>query len=622
MKRIAYMLGALVTLWGCQSGGPAEDEETNMSTTQVPDPHTFAKPEEAVVKHLDWTATVNFEEKVIDGVARLTIERSPEAETLILDSKGLQISRVTIGSADAEEETEYSLGAEQPHMGQPLIINLKPTTTEVTVYYQTSPDAEALQWLAPVQTAGKEQPFLFTQSQAILARSWVPIQDSPGIRFTYSATVTVPQGLMALMSASNPTEISEDGTYAFTMAQPIPAYLLALSVGDVRFEAIGPRSGVYAEPSTLQAAAYEFAELEEMITAAENLYGPYRWDRYDLIVLPPSFPFGGMENPRLTFATPTILAGDRSLVSLVAHELAHSWSGNLVTNATWNDFWLNEGFTVYFEQRIMEAMEGRDYSEMLASLSQQDLKAEVAEMMEQHPEDTRLKLELEGRSPDDGVTTIAYDKGYFFLRWLEETAGREAFDKFVKTYFETHAFKTMTTEAFLQYMEENLVKANNLDLDSADWGAWVYGTGLPETLPAVSSDKFEMVDNVLDAYLAGGEIAPEGWSSHEWLRFVRQIPEDISLEQMAALDAQFGFSQTGNSEVLTAWLEQSIRHQYEPAYPALRNFLVHTGRRKFLVPLYRVMLETDQKAMADSIYAEARPNYHFVSTNTLDAMLK
>jgi leukotriene-A4 hydrolase len=432
---------------------------------------------------------------------------------------------------------------------------------------------------------------------------------------------------MALMSAGNPTEKNADGIYTFKMEQPIPAYLLALAVGDVEFRPVGDRAGVYAEPSVIEQAAYEFEDMETMIAAAENLYGPYAWERYDLIVLPPSFPFGGMENPRLTFATPTILAGDKSLTSLVAHELAHSWSGNLVTNATWNDFWVNEGFTVYFEQRIMEAIYGRDYSEMLASLSNQDLKEEIADMTKAGmAADTKLKLDLKGRNPDDGVTPIAYDKGYLFLRSQEELVGRELFDAFLKDYFSSNAFKGMTTEALIEQMDERLYKKNGLVMDREKVEEWIYQPGLPADAPQPSSDKFSLVEEQMNAFVGGkaaSELITEGWSSHEWLHFVRAIPSDLSLENMAALDAAFGFTKSGNSEVLMAWLEQSIKHNYTFAYGRLEEFLIHTGRRKFLMPLYRAMITSEEgKAMAKAIYVKARPNYHFVAYDSIDALLK
>ncbi|HPH47711.1 MAG TPA: M1 family aminopeptidase/hydrolase, partial [Chryseolinea sp.] len=393
------------------------------------DIHSFAQPEEARATHLHWTANVDFETKTIAAVASWSIEKKADADVIIFDTKGLNIEKITL---DNDAPTTFKLTEYDSLLGQGLAVLIQSNTKQVNIYYQTSPEAEAIQWLKPQQTAGKKFPFLFTQSQAILARSWVPCQDSPGMRFTYDADVTVPKDLLPLMSASNPMTKNAEGVYHFEMKQPIPSYLLALSVGDLSFAPISERSGIYAEPSILDTAAWEFADLEKMIAGAESLSGAYPWERYDVLVLPPSFPFGGMENPRLTFATPTILAGDRSLTSLIAHELAHSWSGNLVTNATWNDFWLNEGFTVYFETRIMEKLYGRDYAEMLASLNLQDLKDEVKSLTtDGHAADTKLKLNLEGRNPDDGVTEIAYIKGYYFLRSIEEQHGREYFDKFV-----------------------------------------------------------------------------------------------------------------------------------------------------------------------------------------------
>ncbi|MCF6352641.1 MAG: M1 family metallopeptidase, partial [Cyclobacteriaceae bacterium] len=469
-------------------------------------------------------------------------------------------------------------------------------------------------------------------SQAILARSWVPVQDSPGIRFTYNAHVKVPKGMLALMSATNPTNISENGEYDFKMDKPIPAYLLALTVGDITYQRLSKRTGVYAEPSVISAAAYEFEEMEQMVEAAEKLYGPYQWGVYDLIVLPPSFPFGGMENPMLTFATPTILAGDRSLVSLVAHELAHSWSGNLVTNATWDDFWLNEGFTVYFEQRIMEAVYGRDYSEMLALLSLQDLKEEVASILAgKKPEDTMLKLNLEGRNPDDGMTAIAYDKGYYFLRLLEERVGRDKFDAFLKDYFASNAFHSMTTDEFIVQLNAKLFEKNNLPIDESLYTDWIFGEGLPANCPQPQSDRFANVERVVEQWISGipveelftpEDIIAKKWSSHEWLHFLRSLPNDLSLAQMQKLDTIFQFTYSRNSEILAAWMVHVIKHQYKPGYQNLENFLVHTGRRKFLSPLYAEMAKTDKGLkMAKEIYAKARPNYHFVAISTIDKML-
>jgi aminopeptidase N len=618
MKKAFFILSLAV--FGCNLEKPVTTEK-EMNRNER-DPHSYARPEEARVVHLNWLADVNFERKVIAATAELTIEKTKEAREVILDTKGLNILTVSVDGAAAE----YNLGAPRKHLGQPLTVSISEAAEKVSITYETTDEAEALQWLEPVQTAGKTHPFLFTQSQAILARTWVPIQDSPGIRFTYEAQVTVPSSLMAVMSAENPQEKNESGVYRFKMAQPIPAYLLALAVGDLEFESVSRQTGVYAEPEMIEKAVYEFADMQTMVDAAEGLYGPYRWERYDVIVLPPSFPFGGMENPRLTFATPTILAGDRSLVSLIAHELAHSWSGNLVTNATWNDFWLNEGFTVYFEQRIMEEVYGRDYSEMLAALSLQGLKEEIDDKMAAgEADDTHLKLQLKDRNPDDGVSSIAYDKGYFFLRLMEEQVRREEWDAFLRQYFEENAFTSMTTESFLDYLNTNLFEKKGLERPENIYASWIYGPGLPESHPKPVSDRFDMVDEALNQWqdgIAAELLHTKHWSTHEWLHFLNNLPDTLPVEKMQELDEAFGFTTSGNSEIQGAWFIHVIANDYEAAYPALDKFLVETGRRKFLTPLYKEMVKTEEgKIMARDIYERARPNYHFVSTNTLDAVV-
>ncbi len=322
------------------------------------DIHSLANPASVRVTHLNLDLTVVFERQTIQGIAILTIDRlSRDATQLILDSRALHIDETAI-SADGVNyrESRFSIGQTDKILGAPIVIDIAPDTTFVRIRYSTDPAATALQWLAPAQTAGKKHPFLYTQSQAIHARSWIPLQDSPGVRVTFEARVQVPPGLKAVMGAAD-----------FVMNRPIPPYLIALAVGDLAFQPTGPRTGVWAEPSVVASASAEFSDMEKMLDAAERLYGPYRWGRYDVLVMPPSFPFGGMENPCLTFATPTVITGDKSLVSLVAHEMAHSWSGNLVTNATWSDFWLNEGYTVYIERRILEELYGFRRAEMEAA---------------------------------------------------------------------------------------------------------------------------------------------------------------------------------------------------------------------------------------------------------------
>ncbi|MCB0836556.1 MAG: M1 family metallopeptidase [Bacteroidetes bacterium] len=595
---------------------------------EVADPHSYAMPSEAKVTHLDLDLNVDFNAEKLIGTAILKIDRSKDSKQIRLDTKQLIIESVLISPDGVKEKVaKYRFGQDDKILGKELIVELEPQTQYIHISYQTEPGAEALQFLPPALTDNKTSPFLLTQSQAINARTWVPIQDSPGIRFTYNATIKVPEGLMAVMSAKNPTHKSNSGVYSFEMPQPIPAYLLALAVGDIEFRSLGEKTGVYAEPSMIEKAVYEFGDLNKMMNIAEKLYGEYQWGRYDVIVLPPSFPFGGMENPRLTFATPTIIAEDRSLVSLIAHELAHSWSGNLVTNATWNDFWLNEGFTVYFENRIMEELEGPEYASMLAQISYEDLEDEIEEIGFDHL-DTKLAIELTDRNPDDGMTSIAYDKGFYFLKLIEETVGRKSFDQFLKKYFTEHAFKTMTTDDFVAYLRTELLENHDDAEEMIQVNAWVYDTGIPDNIPFNPSTRFQAVEDQVHGWIAG--LKPKdmkeetkNWSSHEWLHFIRVLPDSISSAQMDSLDKVFDFTNSTNSEVQCVWYTKAVKSGYEPAYENMKQFLYKVGRRKFLMPLYEAMTETEEGTeMAKEIYRVARQNYHPIAILSIDKLLK
>ena len=582
------------------------------------DKHSFSEPHNVQTTHLDLDVTIDFEKEVISGKATYTLKNIAGSSELVLDVNGLIIDSIT----SLGENCSYSFGEKDAVLGQALRIEIDEKATELSIYYQSAPNAKALQWLNPKQTAGKKQPFLFTQSQAILARTWLPCQDSPGVRFSYNAKVKVPIDLMAVMSAENPTEKNSDGVYYFKMEQAIPAYLMALGVGNLEFQNLGKHTGIYAEPEMIAKAAYEFAETENMLKIAEKMYGKYAWDRYDMLLLPPSFPFGGMENPRLTFVTPTILAGDRSLTALIAHELAHSWSGNLVTNKTWDDFWLNEGFTVYFERRIMEQMEGKDYANMLALLGKQDLEHTVSTLGHTH-KDTHLKLNLVQRDPDDGMTDIAYEKGFFLLRLIEASVGRKQFDLFLNKYFAENAFKVMDTEEFIAYLNTHLLNKDPEAKKKIRLDEWVYGAGIPDNCPEVTSTKFKAVNKGLLSFKKGyplENINSENWSSHEWLHFLRKLPKDISLNNLKKLDLAFNFTNSGNAEILNAWFQLIIPTNYKAADRSLENFLMTVGRRKFLQPIYEALHKKDApKAL--KIYKKARGNYHSVTTQTLDAML-
>ena len=582
------------------------------------DSHSFAVPSTAITTHLSLELEADFDLKTLSGVARFDIIHN-DAKHIVLDTKGLNIEKVTL---NGEAKTDYILMKEDAIKGQALHVAIKEDTKKISVYYSTQPTAEAVQWLDPIQTADKKHPFLFTQGQAILTRTWIPCQDSPGIRITYDATIKVPNELIAVMSASNVTKKNNDGVYHFIMKQAIPPYLIALAIGDLQYTDIGPRTGVYAEASLLDKSAFEFSDMEKMLVVAEELYGPYLWERYDVIVLPPSFPFGGMENPRLTFATPTIIAGDKSLTSLIAHELAHSWSGNLVTNATWNDFWLNEGFTVYFERRIMEALYGEDYTKMLSLLGYQDMLHTVEDLGSLNA-DTHLHLNLENRNPDDGMTDIAYEKGAYFLTSIERVVGKDKFDVFLKNYFDHHKFKSISTNEFIIYLNKNLLEPENIEVNYKDW---IFAPGIPDNCPIIKSNRFDRVEKDLTVFIESDQLPSidvfTNWTTHEWLHFIRKMPADMSSSKMMNLDSTFGFSESGNSEIAAAWYELSINNgYYKQNLTQIEAFLTEVGRRKFLTPLYRALKESGDLETARDIYSKAKPNYHAVSTQTMDALL-
>jgi aminopeptidase N len=591
-----------------------------------PDVHSFARPGEARVTHVALDLGADFKARRLRGTATLTLQRRAGSTELTLDTRDLDVQKVTDQSGGP---LTFRLGAPDPILGQALAIVLPPNDINVVVHYQTRPEAAALQWLTPEQTAGKTRPYLFSQGQAILTRTWIPTQDSPGIRQTYSARIVVPADLRAVMSAEQLTPegvlAGQERAFEFRLTQPVPPYLIALAVGDIQSRPVGPRTAVFSEPSVADRAAFEFADLEKMVQAAEPLLGPYRWGRYDLLVLPPSFPFGGMENPRLTFATPTILAGDRSLVALVAHELAHSWSGNLVTNATWSDFWLNEGVTSYVEHRLMEAIYGPERAQILKVLAWTELQDEITRLGGPTSKDTILHIDLTGRDPDDGATQIPYEKGAALLGVIEAAVGRERFDAYLRSYFDRYAFQPITSAAFLADVRAQLIKGDaelerKLLLDE-----WVYQPGLPANAVAPRSDALERVSAQAAAFAGGSaarSLTTKGWSTQEWQHFLASLPAMLAPAQLRDLDSAFNLTASGNSEVIFAWLRIAIRHRYQPAMPALERFLTSQGRRKFLRPLYEDLMKQDWgKADAKRIYAKARPLYHAVAVGTLDPIL-
>lgn len=593
-----------------------------------PDAHSFANTQDFRVTHAMLDLTVDFAGQRLTGSVALDIDRrNAKADELVLDTRDLAIRKVEL-LQPTKRELKFAMGERDATLGSPLRIDLprdaRADKLVVRIEYETSPQASGLQWLTPPQTAGKQQPFMFSQSQAIHARSWIPLQDTPSVRLTYKARIQTPKELLAVMSASNDPNAARDGVYEFEMPQAIPSYLIALAVGDLSFKAIGERTGVYAEPSMLDASASEFADTEAMLIECEKLFGAYRWGRYDLLILPPSFMWGGMENPRLSFITPTVIAGDKSLVSIIAHELAHSWSGNLVTNDSWNSVWLNEGFTTYLERRIVEALYGVDRFKMEDMLGMQSLKRDIADLESKGDGKlTHLRMNLKGRDPDEAFSDVPYEKGRFFVGFLESRLGRERLDAFLRGYFDRFAFQSASTEQFLAYLKQEVLSRPDANLTETEVLAWIDGPGLPPTVIEPQSDAFAKVDAQRDAWLKGERAAKQletqDWTTQQWLHFLDNLPSDISGARLQELDSVFKLSAAANNEIAHSWLKNAIRADYAPAYPRLESYLTTIGRRKLVKPLYDELLKTPAgKERAKAIFAKARPLYQIPLAEQLD----
>lgn len=594
-----------------------------MAEIPRPDPHSFSRPDSVATTHLHLDIVCDFDAKKIQGTAQWDIQNLG-SESLVLDAMDLDIQEVYIEDAQGNREKGTFFQPEKPDsvLGSYVRIPIRNDTRKVIVSYSTAAEALALQWLDAGMTQSGRYPCLFTQSQSIYARSWIPCQDGPAIRFSYTARVQVPSGMIALMSADNPQMRNDSCIYHFKMDKPVPAYLMALAAGDFDFKSIGDRTGVYADPGLLDKAAYEFADLEKMVLAAEALYGKYEWGRYDVIVLPTGFPFGGMENPKLTFLTPTVIAGDRSLTSLLAHELAHSWSGNLVTNTTWQDFWLNEGFTTYFESRIMESLYGKDYADMLSHLGWQDLK-KTLEDMSSDPDLTKLKLDLRGKDPESALSDIAYEKGKLLLRFLEERLGRSRWDQFLSDYFRHFAFQSNSTEGFLDFLEKN---AGPLPVTISDTvRKWIYEPGLIDFIPSYSTLLFDQVDLLRSDFIRSHKLDTHQtgkWSTHEWLHFLRALPTDQADWILPALDQTIRSRHSGNAEIAFVWIRYIINSdRYQGHEETVRSFLNSIGRRKFVLPLYESMATHGRKAEALTLFAEARKIYHPLTIHSIEKVL-
>ncbi|MDM4765832.1 M1 family metallopeptidase [Pelomonas sp. SE-A7] len=593
------------------------------------DPQSYARFDQVRVQSLHLDLKADFGRKTLAGYAELKLQwADPAARVLDLDTSELSIAKVQ--AQDAKKswiDLPFQLDPLETGKGRALHIDLQGLAaqpTAVRIHYATAPTASALQWLTPAQTVSGKQPFMFSQSQSIHARSWVPLQDTPAVRFTYSARIEAPQGLRVVMSADNRPDVNGEDGWTFQMPQPIPSYLLAIAIGELQFQALGPRSGVYAEPQRLKAAAHEFADTEQMITAAESLYGPYRWGRYDMLLLPPSFPYGGMENPRLTFLTPTMIAGDRSLVDLIAHELAHSWSGNLVTNASFKHGWLNEGFTTYVTTRIVEALYGPEFAAM-------HLQLEEEEALESLKRIALPKQALITRDPDTSAAFhtnggLAYPKGAWFLRTLEQRAGRALFDPFLRGWFDKHAFQSVTTQQFKDYLQGQLLAAHPEVMSPAELEDWLHGPGIPASARRSQSPRLSALNRQREAWLAGklasSDLKAGTWQANEWMKFLNDIDGQASADQLKELDQAYKLAGTGNQEIAFRFYRSAIKAGYELREP-MRQFMSSVGRIRMISPLYEAALfrSPADRDWALAVYAQAKPRYHPLTQRSIERLI-
>jgi aminopeptidase N len=635
-------------IWSCSNRQNKHKAATEQLETRPQDDHSYANLEQINTTHLHLDLEVDFAAQTIYGVARHQMKNNG-ADTAIFDVKGLLIQKITLGEKGKEKETDFTIGPmdKDSLFGQALLVNVDDKTTKVNIYYQTTAASAALDWLDTALTSSKTKPFLYTQGQAILTRTWIPIQDAPSNRLTYSADVKVPPNLLALMSAKNPKALNASGRYHFEMKKAIPSYLIALAVGDIGFKDLGSDCGVYAEKELLEVCAKEFEDLPQMMQVAVQLYGPYQWGRYDVLVLPYSFPFGGMENPMLTFANPTLLTGDKSLVSVLAHELAHSWSGNLVTNESWSDLWLNEGTTVYFEQRIMEALRGKEIADVLAQVEFGELENTLKELKAAKVyDDSKLHLNLSNRDPDIAMSDIAYVKGAFFFRSLEQSVGRKKLDAFLKYYFQKHAFQTISSAQFVTYLKTHLLQQTTIQFNYNDW---IYKPGLPSNCARISSPRLAKMTAYIERFNKGENpfetkykikwvrkngkrkkvkqkisVSYHDFLVQEWQLFIRGIHKDTPPSRLKELDQQFHFSKSGNSEILCDWFVLAAQSKYAFEIEAdIQSFLTKIGRRKYVLPIYETLAKSPAGLkLAQRIFHGAKENYHSVTRGSVWKVLK
>jgi len=581
------------------------------------DPTTYSDLEQGKIKHIDFRIRTDFSSRTLDIEATYQMQ-APVHGSLFLDTFKLSVKDAQVNG----RTLAWELDEEDDVLGQRLHLKGLDGADKFTIRFSTSPESRALQWIDAEKTAGGKHPFLFSQCQSIHSRSIFPCQDTPSVRFTYSAEVEAPKGLTAVMAAEQLPASNGSGKFGFQMPQPIPSYLFAIGIGHLVFHEFGPRTGIYAEPETIQAAAWEFAENETKMDEAEKLLGPYMWGRYDLLVLPPSFPYGGMENPRLTFLTPTSILGTRGQTSLITHELAHAWTGNLITNATWQDFWLNEGWTTYAETRITEVLEGKDSHDLHDAYNEKGLIKFMTERLGMDSPHTCLKLPGDEKDSDSFTTTVAYYKGCFFLKECELVVGRERFDAFIQKYMKRFQFQSITTETFLDFLKAELPEV----FEKVDVHKWVYEPGLPERKNRPQSHLFDEVGKVLSDYEQGKRPTKEqvaDWHRYQIMSFLNGLPKKIAVEDCKYFEDILELEKANDGAFFSPFYTICVVSGYEEAMPRIEKFMGTVGRMLYVLPIFRAMIETDwSKELARPLFEGVRDRHHQITIKAMDGLLK
>ncbi|KAI9096655.1 peptidase family M1-domain-containing protein [Phlyctochytrium arcticum] len=606
---------------------------TKMTLDTCPtDPNSFANTDEIHVKHTHLSLSADFDAKILAGhVVHTAVTGKDNVKSIVFDTSFLDVKSAVLVS-DKETELKFEIAEHNEKYGAKLTVHFPQAFSanqevKVKINYATTTKCTAIQWLEPSQTIGKKYPYLFSQCQAIHARSMLPCQDTPGNKHTWSADISVPSHLRALMSGLR-TSDKTDGDrkiYSFEQKVTIPSYLIALAVGNLEGREIGPRSTVWSEPEMVEASAWEFKDTETFIATGESLLTPYEWGAYDLLVLPPSFPYGGMENPCLTFVTPTLLAGDRSLVDVVAHEIAHSWMGNLVTTLNWEHFWLNEGFTMFIERKITGRLHGQPTAEFDAIIGIKALQESIDHFDEiKRPEFSCMCPRLANEDPDDAFSSVPYEKGFNLLFYLERIlGGAEIFEPYLKEHVKNFAHKSITTDDFLKLLFDFFQRTHGDEkvkiLNSVDWDAWLHKPGMPPVVNDFDKSLAEACEDLASKW-SNAKATPDfdktpfdGFNTGQKVMFLEKClaKSAFTHDVLIKMDSSYKLTESRNAEIRFRWQMLCLKANYEVIFPHVVTFLGEVGRMKYVRPLYRELNKCKNgSAVAKQTFLKHRNFYH------------